>query len=115
MGELEDFALGDGGDAALARMQKHVNVTFVSMMTRLERKYGEQGHAALPIEMSEHDKIHALAPRNFCSTLSDLAHQLRLWRNASQHDRGRWADPPSDKEVESFIKDLMGELQRLNW
>ena len=115
MGKIEDIALGDGGDAALARVQRHVNAAFISMTTWLERNYGEQGHAQLLSEMSEHDKINALTPRNFCSTLNGRAHQLRLWWNAAKHVRGRWANPPSDKEVEEVVQGVMSELVRLGW
>ena len=115
VGQLDRLAVDGGGDAALARMQRHVNAAFLSMMTRLETKYEAEGHATLPKEMSEHDKINTLAPRPFCPALNGHAHQLRVWRNAAQHERGRWADPPSDKAVEGVIRALMGELQWLSW
>ena len=78
MGRFE----GNGGDAALARMQKHVNNAFVHLMTRLESKYEKQGHASLPRQMSEHEKIDALAPQHL-GPLCGHAHTLRNWRNAA--------------------------------
>ena len=115
VGQLDRLAVDGGGDAALARMQKHVNAAFLSMMTRLEAKYAEQGYTPLPKDMSEHDKINALAPRPFPPTLSGHAHTLRLWWNAAKHARGRWADPPSDREVEEVVQGVMSELARLGW
>ena len=65
--------------------------------------------------MSEHDNINKLAPRLFYPTLNGRLHQLHLWRNAAQHDRGRWANPPSNKAVERVIEAAMIELKRLGW
>ena len=95
-------------------MRKHVNDAFFSMMTRLERKYAEQGHGALPAGMSEHEKINALAPRHLGS-LCGHAHKLRIWRNATQHEREQWKDPSSDAEVEAVVLAVMSELERLDW
>jgi len=113
--QLDRLAVDGGGDAALARMQKHVNTAFISMMTRLEVKYAEEGHSPLPREMQEHDRINALAPRHFCPTLTRLAHTLRLWWNAAKHERSHWLDPPSDKDVSDVVQGVMSELARLGW
>jgi len=85
------------------------------MMTRLEAKYIEQGHAQLPCELSEHTKINKLAPRHACPKLNGHAHTLRIWWNAAKHDRGRWVDPPSDREAEEVAQGVMSELARLGW
>ena len=61
VGQLDWLAVDGGGDTVLARMQKHVNTAFLSMVPRLETKYEVKGHAPLPKEMSEHEKINALA------------------------------------------------------
>ena len=83
------------------------------MMTRLERKYAEQGHASLPAGTSEHDKIDALAPRHLGSPCGN-AHKLRIWRNAAQHEREQWRDPPSDAEVEAVVLAVKSDFERLN-
>ncbi len=85
------------------------------MMTRFEAKYFEQGHALLPGEMSEHDKINAHAPRHACPMINCHAHTLRIWWNAVKHARGLSADPPSDREVEEVVQGVMSELARLGW
>ena len=115
VGALDKLAFNCGSDAALVRMQKHVNSAFLSMMTRLEAKYIEQGHSPLPCELSEHNKINALAPRHACPKLNGHAHTLRIWWNAAKHDRGRWMDPPSDREAEEVAQGVMSELARLGW
>ena len=108
MGRFE----GNGGDAAFARMQKHVNNAFFHLMTRLESKYEKQGYASLPRQMPEHEKIDALAPRHL-GPLCGHAHSV--WRNTAQRERGRWADPPSDAAVEDLIEGVMKQLARLGW
>ena len=114
VGVLDRLAVNCGSDAALMRMQKHINAAFLSMMTRLEAKYIEQGHAPLPCELSEHNKINALAPRHACPKLNSHAHTLRIWWNAAKHDRGRWV-PPSDRATEEVAQGVMSELARLGW
>ena len=47
--------------------------------------------------------------------LNGHAHTLRLWWNTAKHARGRWADPPSDREVEEIVEGVMSELARLGW
>lgn len=89
MGQLDRLAVEGGGNAALARLRKHINAVFLSLMTRLEAKYSEQGHAPLPKEMPEHEKIDALAPRRL-GPLCGHAHTLRIWWNAAKNDRDRW-------------------------
>ena len=71
-------------------MQKHANAAFLSMMTRLETKYKAKGRTPLPREMSEHDKINALAPRPHCPALNGHAHTLRIrWNAPSMPAAGR--------------------------
>ena len=115
VGELDRLAVKFGGDAIIMRMQKHVNAAFLSMMTRLEAKHAQQGHAPLTGELSEHNKINALAPRNAFPKLNSHAHTLRIWWNAAKHDRGRWVDLPSDREAEEVAQGVMSELARLGW
>jgi hypothetical protein len=115
VGALDRLAIDCGSDAALMRMQKHVNAAFLSMMTRLEAKYIEQGNAPLPCELSEYNKINTLAPRHACPKLNGHAHTLRIWWNAAKHDRGRWVDPPSDRQAEEVAQGVMSELARLSW
>ena len=85
------------------------------MMTLLETKYEAKGRTSLPKETSEHNKINVLAPRPFCLALNNHAHTLRLWRNATQHERGQWAELPSDGEVEEVVQGVMSELAHLDW
>ena len=117
MGQLVRLAVDGGCNAALARMQKRVNAVFLSMITLLETKYKAegQGHATLPKEMSEHDKINALAPRPFRPALNSHGHMLRLLWNAAMHARSRWKNPPSDREVQEVVQGVMSELARLGW
>lgn len=115
VGKLDRLAVDCGGDAAIMRMQKHVNAAFLSMMMRLEAKYTEQGNMPLAHDLSEHEKINALAPRHTCPKLNDHAHTLRIWWNAAKHDRGRWMNPPSDRAAEEVTQGIMRELARLRW
>jgi len=115
VGRLHNLAVSDGGDASLARLQRHVSEAFDLMMLRLERKYAEEGLPPLPAELSERDKINALAPRSHCPTLRGHAHMLRGWRNAAVHERSKWRQPPSDADVSHVIQGVMSELERLGW
>ncbi len=113
VGKLDRLAVDCGGDATLMRMQKHVNAAFISMMMRLEAKYTEHGNAPLAGHLSELEKINTLAPRHTCQKLNGHAHTLRIWWNAAKHDRGGWANPPSDQEAEDVTQGIMSELARL--
>ena len=88
VGKLDRLAVEGGGDAALARLRKHMNAAFLSLMMRLETKYAAQGHAPLPKEMPEHGKIEALAPRRL-GALCGHAFTRRIFWNAAKHDRNR--------------------------
>ena len=57
VGRLHNLAVSDGGDASLARLQRHVSEAFDLMMLRLERKYAEEGLPPLPAELSERDNL----------------------------------------------------------
>jgi serine/threonine protein kinase/tetratricopeptide (TPR) repeat protein len=113
VGKLDRLAVDCGGDAALMRMQKHVNAAFISMMMRLEAKYIEHGNAPLAGHLSELEKINTLAPRHTCQKLNGHAHTLRIWWNAAKHDRGGWTNPPSDQEAQDVTQGVMSELTRL--
>jgi len=89
--------------------------TCAAPIWRLEAKYIEQGNAPLPCELSEYNKINTLAPRHACPKLNSQAHTLRIWWNAAKHDRGRWVDPPSDRQAEEVAQGVISELARLGW
>ena len=112
--QLDRLAVDGGGDTTLARLRKHINAVFLSLMTRLETKYAEQGHAPLPKEMPEVEKIDLLAPRSF-GRLGGLAHTLRIWWKVAKHDRDRWKDLPSDREMEEVIQGAMSKLALMGW
>jgi len=105
--------LGDA-DTALARMRERVNKAYDSMMVRLERAYAGQGHAPLPAGEQELRKINLLAPRHL-GPLNGLAHTLRRWWNAAKHERAQWAHPPSDKEVQRLVQEVVVELDGRGW
>ena len=106
--------LGDA-DAPLARKRERVTKAYDSMMVRLERVYARQGHVPLPADEQELRKIDLLAPRHL-GRLNGLAHTLRKWWNAAKHLRDhQWAHPPSDKEVQRLVRDVIAELDELGW
>jgi len=105
--------LGDA-DAPLARKRERVTKAYDSMMVRLERVYARQGHAPVPADEQELRKIDLLAPRHL-GRLNGLAHTLRKWWNAAKHERDQWAHPPSDKEVQRLVRDVIAELDGLGW
>ena len=94
VGQLDRLVVDGGGDAAIARLWKHINAAFLSLMTRLETKYTELGHTPLHKEIPQHEKIDALPPRCL-GPLCVHAHTLRTWWNSAKHDRDRWKDPPT--------------------
>ena len=55
-----------------------------------------------------------LTPRRL-GPLCGQAHTLRIWWNAAKHDRDRWKDPQSNREVEAVVQGAMSELARLGW
>jgi len=105
--------VGDA-DAPLARKRERVTKAYDSMMVRLERVYARQGHAPVPADEQELRKIDFLAPRHL-GRLNGLAHTLRKWWNAAKHKRDQWAHPPSDKEVQRLVRDVIAELDGLGW
>jgi len=105
--------LGDA-DASLARKRERVTKAYDSMMVRLERVYARQGHAPLPADEQELRKIDLLAPRHL-GRLNGPAHTLRQWWNAAKHQRDQWAHPPSDKEVQRLVREVIAELDGLGW
>jgi len=110
---VRKLELGDA-DAPLARKRERVTKAYDSMMVRLERAYAGQGHAPLPTDEQELRKIDLLAPRHL-GRLNGLAHTLRKWWNSAKHERDQWAHPPSDKEVQRLVRDVIVELDGLGW
>jgi len=110
---VRQLELGDA-NAPLARMRERVTKAYDSMMVRLERAYAGQGHAPLPADEQELRKIDLLAPRHR-GRLNGLAHTLRKWWNAAKHQRDQWVHPPSDKEVQRLVRDVIAELDGLGW
>jgi len=103
-----------GADAPLARKRERVTKAYDSIMVRLERVYAAQGHAPLSADEQELRKIDLLAPRHL-GRLNGLAHTLRKWWNAAKHRRDQWPHPPSDKEVQRLVREVIAELDRLGW
>jgi len=101
-------------DASLARKRERVTKAYDSMMVRLERVYAAQGHTPLLAHEEELRKIDLLAPRHL-GRLNGLAHTLRKWWNAAKHRRGQWPHPPSDKEVQRLVREVIAELDGLGW
>jgi len=101
-------------DAPLARKRERVTQAYDSMMVRLERAYAGQGHAPLPTDEQELRKIDLLAPRHL-GRLNGLAHKLRKWWNSATLERDQWALPPSDKEVQRLVSEVIAELDGLGW
>jgi len=110
---VRNFELGDA-DAPLARKRERVTKAYDSMMVRLERAYARQVHAPLPTDEQELRKIDLLAPRHL-GRLNGLAHTLRKWWNSAKHERNQWAHPPSNKEVQRLVRDVIVELDGLGW
>ena len=110
---VRQLELGDA-DAPLARMRERVTKAFDSMMVRLERAYAGQGHAPLSTDEQELRKIDLLAPHHL-GRLNGLAHTLRKWWNEAKHQRDQWAYPPSDKEVQRLVREVIAELDGLGW
>jgi len=110
---MRQLEVGDA-DAPLARKRKRVTKAYDSMMVRLERVYAAQGHAPLLEGEQEMRKIDLLAPRHL-GRLNGLAHTLRKWWNAAKHRRDQWAHPPSDKEVQRLVREVITELDGLGW
>jgi len=110
---VRQLEVGDA-NAPLARKRERVTKAYDSMMVRLERAYAGQGHAPLPTDEQELRKIDLLAPRHL-GRLNGLAHTLRKWWNKAKHQRDQWAHPPSDKEVQRLVKDVIAELGGLGW
>ena len=110
---VRQLDLGDA-DASLARKRERVTKAYDSMMVRLERAYAGQGHAPLPTDEQELRKINLLVPRHL-GRLNGLAHSLRKWWNSAKHEREQWAHPPSDKEVQRLVKEVIAELDLLGW
>jgi len=110
---VRNLELGDA-DAPRARKRERVTKAYDSMMVRLERAYARQGHAPLPTDEQELRKIDLLAPRHL-GRLNGLAHTLRKWWNAAKHERDQWVHPPSDKEVQRLVKEVIAELDGLSW
>jgi hypothetical protein len=110
---VRQLELGDA-DAPLARMRELVTKAYDSMMVRLERAYVGQGLAPLPTDEQELRKIDLLAPRHL-GRLNGLEHTLRKWWNAAKHERDQWAHPPSDREVQRLVREVIAELDGLGW
>ena len=110
---VRQLEVGDA-DASLARKRERVTKAYDSMMVRLERVYAAQGHAPLPAHEEELRKIDLLAPRHL-GRLNGLAHTLRKWWNAAKHRRDQWPHPPSDKEVQRLVREVIAELDGLGW
>jgi len=110
---VRQLEVGDA-DAPLARKRERVTKAYDSMMVRLERVYAAQGHAPLPAGEQELRKIDLLAPRHL-GRLNGLAHTLRQWWNAAKHQRDQWPHPPSDKEVQRLVREVIVELDGLGW
>jgi len=110
---VRKLEVGDA-DAPLARKRERVTKAYDSMMVRLERVYADQGHAPLPAHEEELRKIDLLAPRQL-GRLNGLAHTLRKWWNAAKHQRDQWTHPPSDKEVQRLVREVIKELDELGW
>ena len=103
----------DDADALLARKRERVIHAYDSMMLRLERDYAEQGNAPLPRGEQDLLYIDFLVPRHL--RLNGLAHTLREWWYEAELQRDQWADPPSDKEVQHLVRELIVELDGLGW
>jgi len=110
---VRQLEVGDA-DAPLARKRERVTKAYDSMMVRLERAYAGQGHAPLSPDEQEMRKIDLMAPRPL-GRLHWLAHTLRKWWNSAKHERDQWAHPPSDKEVQRLVRELIAELDGLGW
>jgi len=105
---VRQLEVGDA-DAPLARKRERVTKAYDSMMVRLKRVYAAQGHAPLPTDEQELRKIDLVAPRHL-GRLNGLAHTLRKWWNSAKHERDQWAHPPSDKEVQRLVREVIAEL-----
>ena len=110
---VRQLEVGDA-DAPLARKRERVTKAYDSMMVRLEHVYAGQGHAPLPADAQELRKINLLAPRHL-GRLNGLAHTLRKWWNAAKHQRDQWVHPPSDKDVQRLVREVIAELDGLGW
>jgi len=110
---VQQLELGDA-DAPLARRRARVTRAYDSMMVRLERAHAGQGHAPVPMDEQELRKIDLLAPRHL-GQLNGLAHTLRKWWNGAKHQRDQWVHPPSDREVQRLVRDVIAELDGLGW
>ena len=110
---VRQLEVGDA-DAPLARKRERVTKAYDSMMVRLERVTKAQGHAPLSAGEQELRKIDLLAPRHL-GRLNGLAHTLRKWWNAAKHQRDQWTHPPSDKEVQRLVREVIAELDGLGW
>ena len=86
------------------RLRKHINAAFLSPMMRIKTKYAGQGHASLPKEMSEREKIGAAPPRHAVRSRVHAAHlvergQTRLRQVKGPAERqGRWKRSPGRDE-----------------
>jgi len=110
---VRKLELGDA-DALLARKRERVTKAYDSMMVRLERVYTGQGHVPLPTDEQELRKIDLLTPRHL-GRLNGLAHTSRKWWNSAKHERDQWAHPPSDKEMQRLVREVIVELDGLGW
>jgi len=110
---VRQLEVGDA-NAPLARKRERVTKAYDSMMVRLERAYAGRGQVPLPMGEQELRKIDLLVPRHL-GRLNGLAHTLRMWWNAAKHQRDQWAHPPSDKEVQRLVRDVIAELDGLGW
>jgi len=110
---VRQLEVGDA-NAPLARKRERVTKAYDSMMVRLKRAYAGQGHAPLSTDEQELRKIDLLAPRHL-GRLNGLAHMLRKWWNEAKHQRDQWAHPPSDKEVQRLVREVIAELDGLGW
>jgi len=110
---VRQLEVGDT-NAPLARKRERVTKAYDSMMVRLERAYAAQGHAPLSTDEQELRKIDLLAPHHL-GRLDGLAHTLRKWWNEAKHQRDQWAYPPSDKEVQRLVREVIAELDGLGW
>ena len=95
--------------------RKRVTKAHDSMMVRLERSHAVQGRAPLPTDEQELRKIDLLAPRHLLGRLNGLAHTLRKWWNSATLARDQWAHPPSEKEVNRLVREVLAELDGLGW
>ena len=106
-----------GGDAANGddslRLQRNVSGAFSALMRRLDAMYAP-GTAAPPADFRERiDHWHASC--GMPKLMHSKMHQLRVWRNASEHhDAQRWRKVgPSEPAFTQLILEVQREVETL--